>query len=94
MLPHLAGFFRSTPITCAGGSISNMRSAEARTVAFPVEGGYIGQSSLLNNGRWTEWITLIWAGVIMFMIVSFLLPETSGLSSLAGRPRTSQSHMR
>jgi multidrug resistance protein len=86
----LAGFFGSTPLTCAGGSISDMWNAEQRTIAFPVfanaafwgpilgpvVGGYIGQSSLIG-WRWTEWITLIWSGVIMAGIVLFL-PETYG----------------
>jgi Major Facilitator Superfamily len=32
----LAGFFGSTPLTCAGGSISDMWTAEDRTVVFPI----------------------------------------------------------
>lgn len=32
----LAGFFGSTPLVCAGGSISDMWTAEDRTVVFPI----------------------------------------------------------
>lgn len=84
----LAGFFGSTPLTCAGGSISDLWSPLERVYAFPVfanaafmgpifgpvVGGFVGQSSLVS-WRWTEWITLILSGAILISIVLFQ-PET------------------
>jgi multidrug resistance protein len=84
----LAGFFGSTPLTCAGGSISDLWNPMERVYAFPVfanaafmgpifgpvVGGFVGQSSLVS-WRWTEWITLIISGAILVMIVLFQ-PET------------------
>ncbi|KAH6664086.1 major facilitator superfamily domain-containing protein [Halenospora varia] len=84
----LAGFFGSTPLTCAGGSISDLWSPIERVYAFPVfanaafmgpifgpvVGGFIGQSSLVS-WRWTEWITLIISGVILVFVILFQ-PET------------------
>jgi hypothetical protein len=40
----LAGFFGSTPLVCAGGSISDMWTAEDRTIVFPI----------FANGEWLE----------------------------------------
>lgn len=82
----LAGFFGSTPLTCAGGSLSDIWSPIERTYTFPVfanaaflgpilgpvMGGYIAQHLYW---RWTEWITLIMSGLV-FALVVFTLPET------------------
>ena len=84
----LGGFFGSTPLTCAGGSISDLWSPMERVYAFPifanaafmgpifgpVVGGFIGQSSRVS-WRWTEWITLIISGLVLGLIVLFQ-PET------------------
>ena len=84
----LAGFFGSTPLTCAGGSISDLWSPLERVYAFPVfanaaflgpicgpvVGGFIGQSSRVS-WRWTEWVTLIISGLILILVVLFQ-PET------------------
>lgn len=84
----IAGFFGSTPLTCAGGSISDLWSPMERVYAFPVfanaafmgpifgpvVGGFIGESKLVS-WRWTEWATLIISGLILTSIV-FLQPET------------------
>jgi multidrug resistance protein len=84
----LAGFFGSTPLTCAGGSISDLWNPMERVYAFPVfanaafmgpifgpvVGGFIGQSSLVS-WRWCEWITLIISGAIL-ALVFFFQPET------------------
>lgn len=84
----LAGFFGSTPLTCAGGSISDLWSPLERVYAFPVfanaafmgpifgpvVGGFIGESNLVS-WRWTEWVTLIISGLVLFSIV-FFQPET------------------
>ncbi|KAL8713281.1 MAG: hypothetical protein Q9225_006791 [Loekoesia sp. 1 TL-2023] len=84
----IAGFFGSTPLTCAGGSISDLWSPMERVYAFPVfanaafmgpifgpvVSGFIGQSSLVL-WRWTEWITLIISGLVLTSILLFQ-PET------------------
>jgi multidrug resistance protein len=84
----LAGFFGSTPLTCAGGSISDLWSPMERVYAFPVfataafmgpifgpiVGGFIGQSSHIS-WRWTEWVTLIISGAVLILVV-FFQPET------------------
>ncbi|KAL9616078.1 MAG: hypothetical protein Q9160_009013 [Pyrenula sp. 1 TL-2023] len=84
----LAGYFAATPLTTAGGSISDLFHAVERTYAFPifayaafagpvlgpVVGGWIGQTGVLS-WRWTEWITLIWSGVVLSGVF-LLLPET------------------
>ncbi|MCJ1312163.1 hypothetical protein MMC25_005837 [Agyrium rufum] len=87
----IAGCFASTPLTCAGGSISDLWSPVERVFAFPafanagfmgpilgpVIGGFIGESKVLNNWRWTEWITLIFSGIVLCSVVLFQ-PETYG----------------
>lgn len=82
----LAGFFGSTPLTCAGGSISDLWSPLERVFAFPVFanaaftgpllgpiiGGYIVQ---YLDWRWVDWITLIISGLVLGLVVLFQ-PET------------------
>jgi MFS family permease len=84
----LAGFFGSTPLTCAGGSVSDLWSPMERVWAFPIfsnaafmgpifgplVGGFIGQSDLVS-WRWCEWITLILSGAVLVVLILFL-PET------------------
>lgn len=84
----IAGCFAATPLVCAGGSISDLWSPMERTYAFPVfagaafmgpifgpiVGGFIGQSSRVS-WRWTEWITLIISGLVLFLVIIFQ-PET------------------
>ncbi|KAL1296732.1 hypothetical protein AAFC00_000202 [Neodothiora populina] len=84
----LAGFFGSTPLTCAGGSLSDIWNPIERTTTFPifanaaflgpilgpVMGGFIAQSHQVS-WRWTEWTTLIMSGLVFGIVVLFL-PET------------------
>lgn len=84
----LAGFFGSTPLTCAGGSISDLWSPMERVYAFPVfanaaftgpvlgpvMGGFIAQSNAVS-WRWTEWTTLVMSGLVLGLVVLFQ-PET------------------
>ena len=86
----LAGLFGSTPLTTAGGSISDMWTAAERSVVFPlfanaafsgpvlgpVVGAWIGQTGVLS-WRWVDWVTLIWTGLIFLTCVLFM-PETYG----------------
>lgn len=84
----LAGFFGSTPLTCAGGSISDLWTPMERVFAFPmfanaaflgpimgpVMGGFIAQSTAVS-WRWVEWTTLIMSGLVLSLVVLFQ-PET------------------
>lgn len=84
----IAGTFASTPLTCAGGSVSDLWSPIERTYAFPffanmafvgpifgpVVSGFVAESKLLS-WRWTEWITLNISGLIL-AIVALFQPET------------------
>jgi MFS family permease len=80
----LAGVFGSTPLTCAGGSISDLWSPLEKTYSFPIFaiGGFAGPAlgpviaSYIGVGnigtwRWTEWITLIMAGLVLIIIFFF-----------------------
>lgn len=83
-----AGFFASTPFTLAGGSLADLWSPMERIYAFPifattgfmgpvigqVVGGFIADSASVS-WRWTEWTTLIIAGIITVSMVLFQ-PET------------------
>ncbi|KAF3040602.1 hypothetical protein E8E11_007949 [Didymella keratinophila] len=83
----LAGFFGSTPLTCAGGSISDLWTPMERVFAFPmfanaaflgpvmgpVLGGFIAQYA--PSWRWVEWTTLIMSGLVLILVVIFQ-PET------------------
>ena len=84
----IAGCFAATPLVCAGGSISDLWNPLERTYAFPVfangafmgpifgpvVGGFVGESSLVS-WQWTEWITLIISGLVLFLVIAFQ-PET------------------
>lgn len=82
----LAGAFGATPLTCAGGSISDIWSPLEKTFAFPlyaipafggpVLGPVIG-SYIINLGswRWAEWIVLLISALSLILIVLFQ-PET------------------
>ncbi|KAK9356413.1 major facilitator superfamily domain-containing protein [Lipomyces doorenjongii] len=84
----LAGFFGSTPLVCAGGSIADMWDPVEKTYGFPifaiagfggpvlgpVIGGYVGVGHI-GSWRWTEWISLITAGLVLSLVVLFQ-PET------------------
>lgn len=84
----LAGFFASTPLTCAGGSIADLWDSMERVYTFPifanaafagpvlgpVIGGWISISPLVS-WRWTEWITLIISALVLTLVI-LLQPET------------------
>ena len=84
----IAGCFAATPLSCAGGSVSDLWNPLERVYAFPVFansafmgpifgpviGGFIGASTLVS-WRWTEWITLIISGLVLFLVF-FFQPET------------------
>jgi MFS family permease len=84
----LAGFFGSTPLTCAGGSIADLWTPMERVFAFPIFanaafigpvlgpiiGGFIAQSTVVS-WRWTEWTTLLMSGLVLGLVF-FFQPET------------------
>ncbi|KAL3422127.1 major facilitator superfamily transporter [Phlyctema vagabunda] len=88
VMRFLAGFFGSTPLVCAGGSLSDLWDPMERIYAFPffanagflgpvmgpVVGGFIAESKLVG-WRWTEWISLILSGGILAAVILFQ-PET------------------
>jgi MFS family permease len=82
----LAGAFGATPLTTAGGSVSDMWPSLEKTYAFPIYAivgfggpvlGPVIASYVIKLGswRWSEWIILIIAAVIFGLIVLFQ-PET------------------
>ncbi|EED14121.1 4-hydroxyphenylacetate degradation bifunctional isomerase/decarboxylase, putative [Talaromyces stipitatus ATCC 10500] len=91
----LAGLFGCTPLTTFGGSMSDIFHLLDRTYAFPVccslsflgpflvpmVGAFIGQSSLVS-WRWSEWSTLIIAGLITVSIFLFIPKTYSPVISL------------
>ena len=94
-LRFLAGFFGSTPLTCAGGSISDLWSPLERVFTFPIfanaaftgpllgpiMGGFIAENL---DWRWVEWITLIISGLVLVLVILFQ-PETYPPVSDTGR---------
>ncbi|KAJ9354930.1 hypothetical protein DTO280E4_6714 [Paecilomyces variotii] len=82
-----AGFFGSTPLVCAGGSLTDLWSPKENIYFFPVFsilsfvgngvgppiGGYLAQYG--PSWRWVDWVTTILAGVLLLAVI-FLLPET------------------
>ncbi|KUJ24667.1 MFS general substrate transporter [Mollisia scopiformis] len=84
----IAGLFGCTPLTTFGGSMADMFYPMQRTYIFPIccslsflgpflapmVGAFIGQSSHIS-WRWTEWVSLILAGLITGAIFLFV-PET------------------
>ncbi|KAL5365024.1 major facilitator superfamily domain-containing protein [Aspergillus floccosus] len=83
----LAGVFGCPPLTCAGGTIADIWNPLEKTLSFPLYailsfGGailsppiasYMGQGTL--SWRWTNWIILIMAGLVLALVVLFQ-PET------------------
>lgn len=84
----IAGFFASTPLSCAGGTVADLWNPLEKTYAFPVyaipafAGPMIGQMigsyiPATLGWRWLEWIMLIMGGAVLVLILLFQ-PETYG----------------
>ena len=84
----LAGFFASTPLGCAGGTVADLWNPVERTYAFPIyaipafSGPMIGQMigsyiPVKLGWRWLEWIMLIMGGMVPVLVLLFQ-PETYG----------------
>ena len=86
-LRFLTGFFGSTPLTCAGGTVADLWTALEATFGFPilaipafggpvlgpVVAAYIGDGKV--SLRWTEWSMLILGAIVLALILGFQ-PET------------------
>ncbi|KAF2135101.1 uncharacterized protein K452DRAFT_204833, partial [Aplosporella prunicola CBS 121167] len=84
----LAAFSATAPLTCVGGTISDLYDSLDKTWVFPlfaipgfgapalglVIGSYIGPNT---SWRWTEWSMLIATGIVM-ALVFMCMPETFG----------------
>lgn len=84
----LAGFFASTPLSCAGGTVADLWNPVEKTYAFPIyaipafSGPMIGQMigsyiPVKLGWRWLEWIMLIMGGMVLVLVLLFQ-PETYG----------------
>lgn len=84
----IAGFFASTPLSCAGGTVADLWNLVEKAYAFPVyaipafAGPMIGQ--LIGSyvpttlgWHWLEWIMLIMGGAVLALVFLFQ-PETYG----------------
>lgn len=83
-----AGFFGSTPLSCAGGTVADLWDPAQKAYAFPAyaipafAGPMIGQIigsyiPMTLGWRWLEWIMFIMGGAILVMVL-LLQPETYG----------------
>lgn len=86
----ISGMFGATPLVCAGGSLSDLWTPAERVYAFPMfacasflgpllgpaAGSWIGETGVLS-WRWVEWVSLIFSGVVLTIVVLFQ-PETYG----------------
>lgn len=84
----LAGFFASTPLSCAGGTVADLWNPVEKAYAFPayailafsgpmigqIIGSYIPQTL---GWHWLEWIMLIMGGAVLVLVLLFQ-PETYG----------------
>ncbi|KAL8744171.1 MAG: hypothetical protein Q9190_003549 [Brigantiaea leucoxantha] len=81
----LVGLFASPPLVCGGGTISDLFNPLDKTWAFsiyaiigfggPMLGPVIGSYVYIWIWRWTDWVTLIMAGIVLVINLCFL-PET------------------
>lgn len=83
-----AGFFGSTPLSCAGGTVADLWNPVQKAYAFPayaipafigpMVGQIIGSYVPTTLGwRWLEWLMLIMGGAILVLVV-LMQPETYG----------------
>ncbi|EXA41372.1 hypothetical protein FOVG_09864 [Fusarium oxysporum f. sp. pisi HDV247] len=84
----IAGFFASTPLSCAGGTVADLWDPVEKTFAFPAyaipafAGPMIGQIMgsyipVTLGWRWLEWLMLILGGAVLAIVLLFQ-PETYG----------------
>ncbi|CAG8930482.1 unnamed protein product [Penicillium salamii] len=84
----MAGFFASTPLSCAGGTVADLWNPVEKAYAFPLyavpafSGPMVGQMigsylPVTLGWRWLEWIMLIMGGAVLALVILFQ-PETYG----------------
>ncbi|CEH16318.1 Synaptic vesicle transporter SVOP and related transporters (major facilitator superfamily) [Ceraceosorus bombacis] len=92
ILRFFAGFFGSTPLSNAGGSLADIVGPTERTFVFPVFaaagflgpslgpaiGGYLGYKV---GQEWCDWLMAIWGGAAVILVALFM-PETFAPSLL------------
>lgn len=87
-LRFLAGMFGSTPLVCAGGTVSDLWDPVDQIHIFPIyaTGGFFGLAvgpaiggliadSRIVGWRWVEWSTLVLSGAVLLLVLLFQ-PET------------------
>lgn len=87
-LRFLAGMFGSTPLVCAGGTVSDLWDPVDQIHIFPIyaTGGFFGfavgpaiggliADSKIVGWRWVEWSTLVLSGAVLMLVLLFQ-PET------------------
>lgn len=81
----LAGFSGASPLVCAGGTLSDIYTPLEKTYSFsffsvvgfagaalgPVMSAWVPDSPYLHTWRWSEWIALLFAGVVFFVLLLF-----------------------
>lgn len=92
ILRFFAGFFGSTPLSNAGGSLADLVGPADRTFVFPVfaASGFLGPSLGPTIGgylgykvgqEWCDWLMAIWGGALVLLVALFM-PETFAPSLL------------
>jgi DHA1 family multidrug resistance protein-like MFS transporter len=90
ILRFFAGFFSSTPLANAGGTLADIGGPLLRTIALPLFttcgfvgptlapliGGYLAANEHLG-WRWCYWLCVIW-NALAFGLVCLFMPETLG----------------
>ncbi|PON26416.1 hypothetical protein TGAM01_v204892 [Trichoderma gamsii] len=87
-LRFLAGMFGSTPLVCAGGTVSDLWDPVDQIHIFPIyaTGGFFGLAvgpaiggliadSKIVGWRWVEWSTLVLSGAVLLLVL-LCQPET------------------
>ncbi|KAK8870073.1 hypothetical protein IAR55_000643 [Kwoniella newhampshirensis] len=88
ILRFIAGFFSTTPLSNAGGTLNDVGDPLLRTLALPlfstagfagpvlgpVIGGYVAQNPSYG-WRWCYWVCAIW-NAASFLLCFFFMPET------------------
>jgi MFS family permease len=91
------GFFAAAPLTVAGGTIADLWNSMEKVYAFPLfaipafGGALMGPAIgsyvyTFSTWRWTEWISLIFAG-LMTSLAFLFLPETHASTILLWRAK-------
>ena len=102
----LAGACGSTPLVCAGGTMSDLWNHWEQIYIFPIyaAGAFIGLSvgpaiggviveSKLVGWRWVDWSTVVFSGAVLLLVLLFQ-PETFGPVLLRWKAESLAKHMK